>query len=75
MRSIRLYKEADLEKHAKEIEELKAQYANNLFLHYIGTHIDISAHKQILEQTKVQIKEKEKESQVAQAEQPEEDYY
>lgn len=56
-------------------EELKAQYANNLFLHYIGTHIDISAHKQILEQTKVQIKEKEKESQVAQAEQPEDNEY
>lgn len=54
-------------------EELKAKYTNNLFLHYIGTHIDISAHKQILEQTKVQIKEKEKESQVATAETPEED--
>lgn len=53
-------------------EELKAIYANNLFLHYIGTHIDISAHKQILEQSKIELKEKQKESQIATPEQPEE---
>ena len=35
------------------------------------SHIDISAHKNILDQTKVEIKEEQKESEVAQAEAPE----
>ena len=47
-------------------------------MHYIGTHIDISAHKNILDQTLVQIKEEQKESEVASAESPSDsggDYY
>ena len=54
-----------------EEETLKSKYRQNLFMHYIGTHIDISAHKNILDQTKVEIKEEQKESEVAQAEAPE----
>ena len=52
-------------------EELKSRYRQNLFMHYIGTHIDISAHQNILNQTKVEIKEEQKESEVSQAETPE----
>jgi hypothetical protein len=61
----------DTEMPNEQDEELKSKYRQNLFNHYIGTHIDLSAHKNILEQTKVQIKNEQKESEVAQAQQPE----
>lgn len=56
-------------------DALKSQYRHNLFMHYIGTHIDISAHKNILDQSRVQIKETAKETEVASAEAPSEDDY
>lgn len=61
-----------------EDDAIKSKYRQNLFMHYIGTHIDISAHKNILDQTLVQIKEEQKESEVASAESPSDsggDYY
>lgn len=64
----------DVEMQDEENNALKALYRKNLFFHYIGTHIDISAHKNILDQTKVQLKADEKESEHVSAEQPEEDY-
>ena len=42
-------------------------------MQYIGTHIDVSMHKAILEKTKTQSKAEQKESQVSNAETPEED--
>ena len=65
----------DVEMQDEQDEVLKARYRDNLFMHYIGTHIDISAHKDILEQTRVQIKQEQKETQIATAETPEEEDY
>lgn len=63
----------DVELQDVQDEVLKARYRDNLFMHYIGTHIDISTHKHILEMTKVQIKEEQKESEIASAETPSDD--
>lgn len=61
----------DVEMQNEQDDELKSRYRFNLFMRYIGTHIDIAAHKSILEQTKVQIKEEQKESEIASAQEPE----
>lgn len=63
----------DVEMQNEQDDELKSRYRFNLFMRYIGTHIDIAAHKSILEQTKVQIKEEQKESEIASAQEPETD--
>jgi hypothetical protein len=65
----------DIELQNEQDEALKSRYRQNLFMHYIGTHIDISAHQEILNKTRVEIKEEQKESQVANAETPSEDDY
>lgn len=62
----------DIEMASEEDDVLKNMYINNLFMHYIGTHIDISAHQAILEQTRIEKKRLEDESQV-QAENPPDD--
>lgn len=63
----------DVEMQNEQDDVLKARYRDNLFMHYIGTHIDISTHKSILEQTKVQIKKEQKESEIASAQAPSEE--
>lgn len=61
-------------------EQLKNRYKLLLFRHYIGTHIDLSEHKNILDTAKVQLKAESDESQI-QTENPdqgsggEEEYY
>ena len=62
----------DVEMPNEQDENLKSKYRHNLFMHYIGTHIDISAHKNILEKTQMEIKEEQKESEIATPETPEE---
>ena len=62
----------DVEMPNEQDENLKSKYRHNLFMHYIGTHIDISAHKNILEKTQMEIKEEQKESEIAAPETPEE---
>ena len=65
----------DIEMQNEQDDALKTKYRNNLFMHYIGTHIDISAHKDILKKTLTEIKTNQKESEVVTATQPEEDSY
>lgn len=62
----------DIEMASEEDDVLKNMYINNLFTHYIGTHIDITAHQSILEQTRIEKKRLEDESQI-QAENPPDD--
>lgn len=45
-----------------EDEKLKAEYTKALFGHYIGTHIDTSAHKTILEKCKMKVRGESNES-------------
>lgn len=61
----------DVELATEKDEAVKAEYRDRLFMHYIGTHIDISAHKTILDQARLEVKKRQDESQV-QSEQPEE---
>ena len=63
----------DVEMQEEQDAVLKSRYRDNLFMNYIGTHIDVSMHKAILEKTRAEIKAEQKESQIAQAEAPEED--
>lgn len=46
----------------EEDDKLKNEYTLELFKHYIGTHIDIGAHKDILERCRVSIKNKTNEN-------------
>lgn len=41
---------------SEEDDKLKAEYTKALFNHYIGTHIDASAHKDILEKCKLKVR-------------------
>lgn len=43
-------------------EKLKSIYSRELFKHYIGTHLDISAHKNILDRAKILAKKESDES-------------
>lgn len=43
-------------------DRLKNEYTNELFKHYLGTHIDTSAHKSILDRCKLKIKSEADES-------------
>ena len=61
----------DVEMQDEQDAALKSKYRDNLFMQYIGTHIDVSMHKAILEKTKAQLKTEQKESEIAQAETPE----
>ena len=62
----------DIEMQDEQDDELKSIYRHNLFMHYIGTHIDISEHEHILERSKVEQNSKAKESDRA-TQEPEED--
>lgn len=63
----------DVEMQEEQDAALKSRYRDNLFMHYIGTHIDISTHKHILERTKTEIKAEQKESEIVSAEEPSDD--
>ena len=39
---------------SEEDEKLKSKYSHELFKHYIGTHLDISAHKEILDRCRIE---------------------
>ena len=52
----------DIEMASEEDEKLKANYSNELFKHYIGTHLDISAHKDILNRCKIETASEKDES-------------
>ena len=52
----------DVEMQGEQDEALKAEYFKSLFNHYLGTHLDVSSHKNILERCKIELKKKQKES-------------
>lgn len=52
----------DVEMADIEDQKLKNVYFNELFKHYLGTHLDISAHKEILERSKLIARKEEDES-------------
>lgn len=54
----------EIEMAGTDDEQLKNRYKLLLFRHYIGTHIDLSEHKDILDTAKVQLKAEADESQI-----------
>lgn len=46
---------ANSEPEVQQDEDLKTAYSNNLFKHYIGTHLDTGAHQKILDRTKIEV--------------------
>ena len=53
---------AEIEMANEEDDKIKNKYISNLFSYYMGTHIDISAHKKILEKTMIEVKAESDES-------------
>ena len=43
-------------------EELKNEYTSELFKYYIGSHLDVAAHKDIYDRCVIQARTKKKES-------------
>lgn len=52
----------DVELANENNDMLKNEYTYELFKHYIGTHIDVSAHKEILERCRASVKKKSDEN-------------
>ena len=52
----------DVELNSEPDDRLKAMYTNKLFKHYMGTHLDISTHEQILDKCRLELKQEENES-------------
>ena len=52
----------DVELNSEPDDRLKAMYTNKLFKHYMGTHLDISTHEQILDKCRLELKKEENES-------------
>lgn len=52
----------DVELNSEPDDRLKAMYTNKLFKHYMGTHLDISTHEQILDKCRLELKKEEGES-------------
>lgn len=52
----------DMAAEGKDDEILRNIYFDKLFKHYLGTHLDVSAHEQILKRAKIEAKKKTDES-------------
>ena len=52
----------DIDMASEEDEVLKNIYFNDLFKHYIGTHLDVATHEKILSRSKIKAKAKKNES-------------
>ena len=52
----------DIDMANEEDDKLKNEYMNDLFKYYLGTHIDVSKHKEILDRCKIKVKARENES-------------
>lgn len=66
---------ADIELSGNTDEQLKQKYINELFKHYIGTHMDIARHQSILERCKIELAKDRDESHSDNSGNDQSDYY
>lgn len=52
----------EVEMAGEENEKLKNKYTNELFKHYLGTHLDVTEHSKILERCKIEVRQEENET-------------